>query len=133
MNNVILTGRLTSDAKFTASEGGMVWVSFRLAVQRVPRREGQPEADFFNCVAFGKAAENMRRFDICKGTKLLVTGQLRNRDYEKDGAKRYITEVVLSTFEFCESKRSAGGGAVKATDTAPTFTEMDDDDDDLPF
>ena len=66
-------------------------------------------ADFFSFVVFGKTAESFEKCNIWKGTKLLIEGEVRNNHYtDKDGVKHYSEQIVVNTFEFCESKASGG-------------------------
>lgn len=99
MNKVILIGRLTRDPelKFTPNTGHAV-ASFTLAV------DGQKDDTLFvNIVAWNKQAENCAQY-LTKGREAAVVGRLQIRSYEKDGQKRYITEVVAESVEFLGSK-----------------------------
>lgn len=100
MNNVILSGRLTRDIdfKFTAGEGKPV-ARFTLAVDRKFKKD---EADFINCVSFGKTAETMTQY-LTKGNKIAVTGSIRTGRYtDGTGNTRYSTSVYVDSFEFLE-------------------------------
>ena len=130
MNKLIISGRLVADPEIRHTGEGKPVASFRFAVNRTFRKEGEPEADFFSCVAFGKLAEVVEKCNVSKGTKLLIEGEDRNNNYEKDGVKYYGNQVIVKSFEFCESKSSIG--------SEPTSNEYDGllplpDDDDLPF
>lgn len=118
MNHFIITGRLTKDAEIRYStDGKAVVAKFDFAVNRKFKREGEADADFFSCVAFGKTAEVFEKCSIGKGTKLLIEGEVRNNNYtNKDGQKVYGTQVVVNAFEFCESK---GQGEQTAPSTPP--------------
>lgn len=105
MNKVILMGRLTKDPEVRYTNGGKTIGSFSIAVDRRFKSEGQPEADFFTCVTFGKQAEFVEKY-LKKGTKILLGGQIQNNNYEKDGVKHYNTQIVVDEIEFAESKRS---------------------------
>jgi single-strand DNA-binding protein len=103
MNQVILIGRLTRDPelRFIPNSGTAV-ARFSLAVNREFKREGQPEADFFNIVVWGKSAENCANY-LRKGRLVAVNGNLRNNNYEdKNGVKHYNVEVVANRVEFLE-------------------------------
>lgn len=102
MNKVILIGRLTKDPelRFAAGTGNAV-TRFSLAVTRQFKRD---EADFINCVAFGKQAETIAQY-LTKGSQIAVTGNIRTGSYDaQDGSKRYTTDVAVETFEFVGSK-----------------------------
>ena len=132
MNKIILFGRLSSDLDIRATHDGKSVVRFNFAVNRWFKREGEPDADFFQCVAFGKIAETLDRCEVGKGTKLLIEGEMRNNNYEKDGVKYYGMQLYVNGFEFGESKASSNGSEAATSSTAG-FTPMQNTDDDLPF
>lgn len=103
MNQVILIGRLTRDPelRFIPNSGTAV-ARFSLAVNREFKKEGQPDADFFNIVVWGKSAENCANY-LKKGRLVAVNGNMRNNNYEdKNGVKHYNVEVVANRVEFLE-------------------------------
>lgn len=112
MNKVILMGRLTRDPEVRYSQGSNLAVArYSLAVDRRFKRDGEPDADFINCVAFGKAAEFSEKY-FTKGMKVVVTGRIQTGSYtNKDGQKVYTTDVVVEDQEFAESKNSSGASA----------------------
>lgn len=121
MNKVILIGRLTKDPdlRFAAGSGTAV-TRFSLAVNRQFKREGQPEADFINCIAFGKTGEMIAQY-LTKGRQLAVTGSIQTGSYDaKDGTKRYTTDIIVDTFEFIGS--SNGGGRDSQNHNSNGFT-----------
>lgn len=131
MNKVILIGRLVADPDIRHTQSGKCVASYRLAVDRPFKSDGQPEADFINCVAWGKNGEFCQRY-LHKGMKIALEGRIQTRTYDdKDGKKVYVTEVIVEHHEFCESKRSADSGGY--AEPAQGFTEIDEDDGDLPF
>lgn len=97
MNIAILTGRLTKDPNYT--EGETHVARYTLAVDRYKK----DEADFINCVAFGKGADFAALY-LKKGTKIAVTGHIQTGSYIKDGEKKYTTDVIVEKQEFCERK-----------------------------
>lgn len=109
MNKVILIGRIVRDPDIRYSQGanGSTAVArYTLAVDRKFKQEGQPTADFINCIAFGKLGEFAEKY-LHKGTKIAVTGRIQTGSYtNKDGQKVYTTDVVVEEHEFCESKSS---------------------------
>lgn len=124
MNKVIEIGRLTRDPDISSSASGTVFARFSIAVDRRFKREGEPDADFFNCSAFGKTAEFIERY-IKKGTKVALAGRLENNDYtNKDGQKIHDIRIMVEEIEFAESKKS------DQTDT--NFTNIPDNIE-LPF
>lgn len=118
MNKVVLIGRLTKDPELRFTPGaGTAVASLTLAVDRRIKKEGQPEADFINCVAFGKTAEIMAQY-LSKGRLVGVSGNIRTGSYEaKDGTKRYTTDVYIDEFQFLEK----GNGARPVTSNNSEF------------
>ena len=122
MNNVVLMGRLTRDpeVRYTQGENPRCVARYTLAVNRRFKRDGEPEADFINCVAFGKTAEFLERFGR-KGTKFVLEGRIQTGSYtNKDGQRVYTTDVVAENVEFAESKNASGGGDFNSTPSAPS-------------
>ena len=109
MNKVILMGRIVRDPEVRYSNGanGSTAVArYTLAVDRKFKQEGQPTADFINCIAFGKLGEFAEKY-LRQGIKIAVTGRIQTGNYtNKDGQKVYTTDVVVEEQEFCESKSS---------------------------
>lgn len=105
MNIVILTGRLTRDPemRYSTNDEPMAVARFDLAVDR-PKRQEKQETDFIRCVAFGKSAENIEKY-VAKGSKIAVTGRIQTGSYaDRDGIKRYTTDVIVQTWEFAQNK-----------------------------
>ena len=108
MNKVIEIGRLTKDPEIRYSQGANTTcvAKYTLAVDRKFKQEGQPNADFINCIAFGKLGEFAEKY-LHKGVKIAVTGRRQTGSYKnKDGNTVYTTDVVVEEQEFCESKSS---------------------------
>lgn len=106
-------GRLTRDPEVRYSQGANATAvaRFSIAVDRRFRREGEPEADFFNCTAFSKTAEFVEKY-LKQGTKVVLSGRVENDNYtNKDGQKVYGTRIMVEEVEFAESKNAASGGA----------------------
>lgn len=122
MNKVILMGRLTRDPETRYSQSGQqtAVTRYSLAVNRSYRREGDPEADFINIVAFGRAAEFAGKY-FKKGMMVAVVGELRISSYDdRDGNRRWSTDVVVSEQHFAESRASfEGRGQGGSGDFAP--------------
>ena len=138
MNKVILMGRLTRDpeVRYTQGDNAMAIARYSLAVDRRFKRDGEPDADFINCVAFGKSGEFAEKY-LKKGTKVAVVGRIQTGSYtNKDGQKVYTTDVVVEEQEFAESKNS---GSSDNNQSAPTnkntdFMNIPDGiDEELPF
>ena len=108
MNNVILSGRLTRDPEVRHSQNGneeKVVARYTLAVDRIYSKENQ--ADFINCVEFGKLAEFAEKY-FHRGLKLIVRGRIQTGSYtNRDGVKVYTTDIIVESHEFAESKRTS--------------------------
>ena len=111
MNKVILIGRLTRDPEMNTTPSGVANTRFSIAVQRTfTNQNGEREADFINCVAWRKQAENISKY-VSKGSQVAVEGRLQSRSYDaQDGTKRYVTEVIADNVTFLGSKGSNQGG-----------------------
>lgn len=120
MNSVQLIGRLTRDPEVRYTDGGMSIARFSIAVDRRFKQDGGENADFINCVAFGKTGEFVEKYFV-KGKKIALTGRIQTGSYtNKDGAKVFTTDVVAETVEFVESKASDGTQAATQTASKPS-------------
>lgn len=109
MNKAVLMGRLTRDieVRYSQGENPMAVARYTLAVQRKFKREGEPDADFISCVAFGKLAEFAEKY-FRQGTKIVITGRIQTGSYtNRDGQKVYTTDIVIEEQEFAESKSAS--------------------------
>ena len=153
MNHVVLMGRLVKDPELRHTQSGLPVVSFRIAVDRrfSPKEGGERQADFIDIVAWRGTAEFVQKF-FTKGRMIAVQGHLQVREWQdKDGNKRWATEVVAENVHFTGEKREgggSGGGYAPFSDKdappidagygstpvgAGDFAELDEDDGDLPF
>ena len=143
MNKVILIGRLTKDPelKYTPN-GGTAICRITVAVNRQFKKD---EADFINCVAFGKTGETIAQH-FTKGRQIALVGNIKTGSYQaQDGTKRYTTDVAIESFEFIGSANDGGSNSYSrnsdnSTWGAPTegpdmgFGDMTPvDDGDMPF
>ena len=106
MNKVILMGRLTKDpvVKYSQGETPTAIARYNLAVNRIRTKDGEQNADFISCVAFGKNGEFAEKY-LHQGTKIVIIGRIQTGSYtNKDGQKVYTTDVVVEEQEFAESK-----------------------------
>lgn len=108
MNKAILIGRLTKDPELRYTQSGAATCSFTLAIDRpFTNQSGEKEADFINIVVWNKPAENVAKY-LAKGRQAAVEGRIQIRRYtDKEGTKRYATEVVASSVEFLGGKPEA--------------------------
>lgn len=126
MNKVILTGNLTRDVEKRETSSGKSVANFSIAVSR-PLSD---ETDFFNVTVWGNQAENCAKY-LKKGSKVGIVGSLQNRKYEdREGAVRYITEIVAEQVEFL-SPRQAEESVVSVKRERPQLEEIEDNQ--LPF
>ena len=119
-SKTIFIGNLTKDPEIRVTQGGRSVCSFTVAV----KRRWQDVTDFHDCVAWEKTAENIAKF-FHKGKEILVEGELQKRSYEKDGQKRWVTELVVDGFSFVGRKDNS--------DQPVSFDEIEEDDGELPF
>ena len=137
MNKVIEIGRLTKDPEIRYSKGANTTcvARYTLAVDRKFKQEGQPTADFINCIAFGKLGEFAEKY-LHKGVKIAVTGRIQTGSYKnKDGNTVYTTDVVVEEQEFCVSKSQSNSQPQPAPSNANSWMSIPDnlDDSSLPF
>lgn len=131
MNRTQLVGRLTKDPEIRYTQSNKAVASFTLAVNRRSKDDG---ADFISCIAWDKTAELLGKWTH-KGDRLGVCGRIQTRNYEKDGRKVYVTEVVADEVEFLQGRneqqeQQANQTAQKAQDMGFTEVEVVED---LPF
>lgn len=129
MNKVILMGRLTRDPEIRYSQGAtsMAVARWSLAVDRRFKKEGEQNADFIQCVAFGKNGEFAEKY-LHQGTKICMDGRIQTGSYtNRDGQKIYTTEVVVDSVEFAESKsaNSNYGGGYQGERPVPSAASGD--------
>ena len=137
MNKVIEIGRLVKDPEIRYSQGSNTTcvARYTLAVDRKFKQEGQPNADFINCIAFGKLGEFAEKY-LHKGVKIAVTGRIQTGSYtNKDGQKVYTTDVVVEEQEFCESKSQSNSQPQPTPSNDDSWISIPDnlDDSSLPF
>lgn len=135
MNKIILMGRLVREPSVKITSENLKICNYTIAVNR---RFNPKEADFFDCVAFGKAAEFVERW-FHKGNMIAVVGRLEFESYTgKDGIKRKAAKVISDEHYFCGEKSKADESLkqpVTEEQAAEMFYPVDEgiEDDDLPF
>lgn len=141
MNKVQIVGRLTRDPEVRYSTGEKATATARFSVavnRRFKNAEGNYDADFINCIAFGKSAEFVEKY-FKKGMAIGLTGRIQTGSYtNKDGNKVYTTDVVVEETEFVESKNASNSGDKSTSRPAPSndtsFMDIPDGiDEELPF
>lgn len=105
MNRVALIGRLTKDIELRHTQNGKAVGTFTLAVDRLPDKNGNKQADFINVIMWGSMAENANKY-VFKGSLVAVEGRIGTRSYDsQNGQKKYVTEVVCERIQFLNSKK----------------------------
>ena len=144
MNKVILMGRLTRDpeVRYSQGENASAVARYSLAIDRRFKRDGEPTADFINCVAFGKQAELTEKY-LRQGTKIAIVGRIQTGSYtDRNGNKVYTTDIVVEEQEFAESKKEEQMPNIPHTNPSAYTQSSNDgfmnipdsvDDDGLPF
>ncbi len=153
MNKVILIGRLARDPEMRSTASGINSTRFTLAVTRnFQNQNGERQADFINCVAWRRQAENIAKY-CTKGTQVAVEGRIQTGSYDaQDGTKRYTTDIICDNVTFLSTKNSSNSNNEFAPSSMPedisdpiTTTDLSEDpfkdfgdeialsDDDLPF
>ena len=129
MNKVQLVGRLTRDPEIRYSQGENATATARFSVavnRRFKNSEGNYDADFINCVAFGKSAEFVEKY-FKKGMAIGLTGRIQTGSYtNKDGQKVYTTDVVVEETEFVESKGTSNADNSNTSRPAPNVANNND-------
>ncbi len=104
MNKWIGIGRLVKHPELKTTQSNIPVVSFTIAVNRQYSDEnGEKQADFINCVAFRKLAENLSKY-CDKGSLVAVDGRISTRSYESDSGTKYVTEIMCDNIQFLDSK-----------------------------
>lgn len=127
INRVILVGRITKDPELKYTTSNIAVCRFTLAVNRTfsSGNNGEKEADFIQCVVWRKQAENLARF-IKKGGLIGVEGRIQTGSYDdKDGNRKYTTDVVCDSVQFLEPKG-------QADDSYREYNRQDDSNDSYP-
>ena len=143
MNKVVLVGRLTKnpEVRYTQGENQTAIARYTLAVDRRFKRDGEPTADFINCVVFGKSAEFAEKY-FRQGLRVAISGRITTGSYtNKDGIKVYTTEVTVEEQEFAESKSESESNKTSSHQATPAnvgssdgFINVPDDiPEELPF
>lgn len=140
-NKVILGGHITSDPELKTTQSGLSVTTFSVAVNRRGGKDQEQKTDFITCTAWRTTAEFIARY-FHKGSSIFLVGNLQQRSWEdKEGNKRYATEVVVDEAHFVDSKNEATGTPTAQPMTyipeaykpiaSPNFEAADDED--LPF
>ena len=147
INKVILIGNLGRDPETRYSQGGSAVTNFSVATTESWRDrnsgEQQERTEWHNVVCFARLAEIAGEY-LHKGSKVYIEGSLRTSSWEQDGQKRYRTEVMARDMQMLdsrgagaptgfESSQPVAAGGPPAGNNAPTLSDSNDFDDDIPF
>lgn len=145
INRVVLVGRLTRDPELRYTSGNIAFTRFTIAVNRTySGPNGEREADFIQCIAWRRQAENVARF-VRKGSLVGVEGRIQTGSYDdKDGVRKYTTDIVCDSVQFLEPKSDHEGASSNDDHRQPSYNEkpverkqstprIDVSEDDLPF
>lgn len=137
MNIVVLIGRITKDIEVRYTEKNLAVSNFTIAVRKdYKNTDGEYESDFINCVSFGNISEYLKKY-ATKGNLIAVNGRIQTRNYEdKEGNKRYITEIFVSKVTLLSSGKSKNefeDSSIKTKTKALDSLNVEINDSDLPF
>ena len=157
LNHIVIMGRLTRDPELRTTQSGVSVTSFTVAVDRDfgGRDGGEKQTDFIDCVAWRQTGEFVSKY-FHKGSMIVVSGRLQSRKWQdRDGNNRTNWEISADNVYFGESRRrddenrdsyggnysanSYGGNSYESNRSASApaqsnpFTELGDDDGELPF
>ena len=133
MNNICITGRLTSAPEIKKTTSGVSVCSVSIAVVRDYKANGEKATDFIPCVFWRGTAEFVGKY-FSKGDMIAVVGSLESRKYtDKDGNNRTVWEVKADKVSFCGGKKEASQD--NTNDNTQTFEDVSEEisDEDLPF
>lgn len=130
INSVILVGRFTKDPELAQTQTGKSYCRFCVAVDKPAKSGEHPEANFIDCVAWGKTAEFICKY-FSKGNRIGIQGSINTGSYEKDGKKIKTVDVWVDKADFVESKNNSATNATPAVNqqTPPVEETVED----IPF
>ena len=139
INHVVIAGRLGKDPELKNTPNGTKVSSFSIATNRVwtDKNTGQKneETEWVNCVAWGRTAEVIAQY-FTKGKEIYIEGRMQTRSWEKEGQKRYATEIVVNQFQFVGSANAQTQGGVAPSENQPVEVGAEEETinvDDIPF
>ena len=133
LNKVVLAGRLVATPELKQTTSGVAVVGFSIAVNRRRVADRDQEVDFINCIAWRQTAEFIAKY-FRKGSAICVTGSIQTRSWtDKQGHKKYATEVVIDDAMFVDGKKEIDAPAPYIPEAHTAAPDRNDTDDDLPF
>lgn len=132
MNKVFLIGHLTKDVELKTTPSGLSVASFSIATNKSVKKNDQWEkvAQFHNLVAWRHTAEALAKYTK-KGAKIAIVGELQTRMWEKDGVKRYATEVIVSEVEFMSQANQSGNQETSQPAPADDYSQSEPNEDEI--
>ena len=131
LNNIAIHGRLTADPELKQTQSGVPFCNFTVAVDRSYKQGDEKLTDFFNCIAWRGQAEMVAKY-FNKGKEIVVSGEMNDNPYEKDGQKIHWWQLNVKSVDFCGKKEDVG-----QTPAQPQSMSTDGfqpiQDDDIPF
>lgn len=139
MNKVILIGRLAREieVKYTQAAEPVAVARFAIAVDRPfvkkNNNNGEKTVDFLNCVCFGKRGETIGKY-FHKGNRIAVAGRIQTGEYtDKNGNKRYTTDIIIEDFDFVESKSGSASNSAGSQQEDGFYDDGEANEENLPF
>ena len=126
INKAIIVGRLGNDPEIRYSQQGAAIVNLSIATSEEwfdkTSGEKRERTQWHRIVVFGKLGEICEKF-LAKGRQVYIEGRIQTRDYDKDGQKHYITEIVATTVEFLGSRQEGGSGGSSGGGFSPSQSQ----------
>ena len=135
LNCAIIMGRLTADPELRKTPSNLSVTSFTVAVDRKYNKDEEKIADFINVVAWRGSADFVCKY-FKKGQMIAVQGEIQTRSYDdKDGIKRWVTEIIADNVSFCGSKSNGTTQTENIASMTPAvdMSQVANDDEGLPF
>ena len=133
LNKFVCMGRLTKDPELRLTPSGVSVATFTIAVDRdFKDQNGEKQTDFLNVVAWRQTA-NFIANHFSKGRMICIEGSVQTRSYEKDGQKRYVTEIVAEKAHFTGEPKKDGQGNTETNAYTPPAGFVNTDDEEIPF
>lgn len=138
MQKLIITGNLGKDPEIKSFENGGKVANFTVGVTErgYKTKDGKDIPDhteWFNCVVKQNGLAGVVEQYVKKGNKVLIEGKIRTREYEKDGQKKYVQEVIVESMELLTPKGEGSSQQSPQPVEQPTQQSSDGDSTDLPF
>lgn len=133
LNKVVIGGRLTADVELKHTQSGTAVCGFTIAVDRKYKKENEEkQTDFISVVAWRHSAEFISKY-FRKGSSICITGSIQTRTWnDKNGQKRYASEVVVDEAYFVDGKTSSSSSDITNSSIQADYQELNNDSD-LPF